>query len=96
MTPRSLALAAPARRGSVFDPVNGMGVDMSRVLHGEQSFTYRRPIYAGDRLLLTTTTQDIYAKKGGALEFIVQYTVATTEEGEAVAEMRAVTVVRNG
>jgi len=92
----SLALSAPAKRGHIFDSVNGIGVDMARVLHGEQSFTYHRPIHAGDRLALTTTTSDIYAKKGGALEFVVQDTTAMNDNGDLCVEMRMVTVVRNG
>ena len=92
----SLAMAAPATHGGIFDKENGLGVDMARVLHGEQSFTYHRPIHAGDTLTLTTTTSDIYAKKGGALEFIVQDTQAADTSGELCAEMRTVTVVRNG
>jgi acyl dehydratase len=92
----SLALSAPAKRGDVFDAENGIGVDLRKVLHGEQSFIYHRPIHAGDRLTLTTTTSDIYAKRGGALEFIVQDTVAANDAGEPCAEMRMVTVVRHG
>lgn len=92
----SLNMSVPAKIGAVLDPVNGMGVDMSRILHGEQSFTYHRPICAGDRLTLVTTTRDIYAKKGGALEFVVQDTTAHDENGVLVAEMESVTVVRNG
>lgn len=92
----SLSLAAPAKRGGVFDRTNGMGVDMARVLHGEQSSTYHRSVHAGDTLVLTTTTSDIYAKKGGALEFIVQDTRATDPDGVLHAEMRTVTVVRIG
>ena len=91
----SLALAAPAQRGGIFDAENGLGVSMARVLHGEQSFTYHRPIHAGDTLTLTTTTSDIYAKKCGALEFIVQDTQAVDADGTVRAEMRMVTVVRN-
>jgi acyl dehydratase len=92
----SLALAAPAMRGEVLDPKNGIGVDMQRILHGEQSFAYHRPIHAGDRLTLTTTTRDIYEKRGGALEFIVQDTRAVNDAGELCAEMSVTTVVRNG
>lgn len=91
----SLALSAPAKRGHVFDKKNGIGVDMARVLHGEQSFTYHRPVYAGDTLMLTTETVDIFAKKGGALEFIVQDTRAVNGAGELCVEMRVTTVVRN-
>jgi acyl dehydratase len=92
----SLALSAPAKRGDMFDPENGIGIDRAKVLHGEQSFTYHRPIYAGDRLTLTTSTSDIYSKKGGALEFIVQDTQARDGDGALCVEMRVVTVVRNG
>lgn len=92
----SLALSAPAARGDVLNAENGIGVELAKVLHGEQSFTYRRPIHAGDRLTLTTTTSDIYTRKGGALEFIVQDTRAVNDAGETCAEMRMVTVVRHG
>lgn len=92
----SLQLSAPAATGDLFDPVNGMGIDMHRVLHGEESFTYHRPIYAGDRLELVTTTTDVYEKKGGALQFIVQETRCTNDERELCVEARQVTVVRHG
>jgi acyl-CoA thioesterase FadM len=86
---------APAQRGDIFDRENGLGVDMAVVLHGEQGFTYHRPIYAGDQLSVTTTTSDIYDKKGGALQFIVQNTRIETEDGALCVEGRQVTVVRN-
>jgi len=92
----SLALSAPAQRGGLFDTEHGLGIDMVRVLHGEQSFTHHAPIHAGDVLILTTTTSDLYAKKGGALQFVVQDTRAVDHAGELRAEMRMVTVVRNG
>lgn len=91
--PFSLALGAPAERGAV---LGDMGVDMKSVLHGEQSFTYHRPIYAGDTITLVTRTSDIYAKKGGALEFVIQDTTAHNQKGELCTEMRVTTVVRNG
>jgi acyl dehydratase len=92
----SLQMSAPAKRGDAFDKVNGLGIDMGKVLHGEQGFTYHRPIYAGDRLTITTTTSDIYAKRGGALEFVVQDTRFENDAGVLCAEARQVTVVRNG
>lgn len=88
--------SAPAERGDIFDPVNGLGVDMFKVLHGEQSFEYHSPLYAGDRVTLTTTTRDIYAKKGGALEFIVQDTRAVNAAGQVCVTMTTTTVVRHG
>jgi acyl dehydratase len=88
----SLALGAPAKRGDVFDD---MGVSRAKVLHGEQRFFNHRPMYAGDVITLETRTVDIYDKKGGALEFVVQDTDARNQNGELCTTMRVVTVVRN-
>lgn len=78
------------------DVMAQLGVDMGKVLHGEQSFTYGKPIYAGDVITLTTRISDIYDKRGGALDFIVQDTAATNQAGESVGATRTVIVVRNG
>ena len=40
-------------------------------------------------------TKDIYSKKGGALDFIVQDTKATNQAGVLCCEMRFTVVVRN-
>lgn len=73
-----------------------LGVDIGRVLHGEQLFTYLKPIYAGDTITLKTRVSDIYEKKGGALGFIVEDTEAANQTGEPVGMTRTVIVVRNG
>jgi len=72
-----------------------LGVDIGRVLHGEQGFTYGAPIYAGDTITLKTRISDIYDKRGGALDFIVQDTQAENQNGETVGVTRTVIVVRN-
>ena len=91
----SLHLAAPAQRGGLLDKEHGLGVDMARMLHGEQHFAHHQPIYAGDRITVTTTTADIYEKKGGLLDFVVRETRVTNEAGEHVADLRGVLVHRN-
>ncbi|KAF0807919.1 acyl dehydratase [Alcanivorax sp. S71-1-4] len=73
-----------------------LNIDIGRVLHGEQQFIYHAPAYVGDRLTFSPKVADIYAKKGGALEFVVRETRVTNQRGEQVAELRCVTVVRNG
>ena len=65
------------------------------MLHGEQAFTYHAPIYAGDRIRLKTRTVDIYDKKGGAMEFVVQDTTAHNQDGELCVTARTTVVVRN-
>ena len=72
-----------------------LGLDYRRVLHGEQGFTYHRMAYAGDVLTFEQRIEDIYDKKGGALEFVVRQTRVSNQRGEHVADLRSVTVQRN-
>lgn len=72
-----------------------LGLDIARILHGEQGFTYHRVAHAGDALTFRQRIDDIYDKKGGALEFIVRRTQVSNQRGEPVAELRAVTAYRN-
>jgi acyl dehydratase len=77
-----------------FGYLAALDVDLRRVLHGEQSFTYHRPAHAGDTLTLQPRIVDIDSKKGGALEFLVKQT-DITRDGQLVAEAQSVIVVRN-
>lgn len=72
------------------------GIELARVLHGEQSFTYHRMAYAGDTLSFDARVADVYEKKGGALDFLVTEIKVTNQRGEHVADIRGVTVQRNG
>ena len=72
-----------------------IGVDLRRVLHGEQSFTYHSTAHAGDNLVAKPRIADAYVKKGGALEFIVKVTDVVRDDGSAVAQMTNVIVIRN-
>jgi acyl dehydratase len=74
---------------------NLLGMDYRRLLHGEQGFTYHRPSHAGDVLRFEQRIADIYDKKNGALEFVERITRITNQRGEHVADLRAVTVLRN-
>lgn len=74
---------------------NLLGMDYRRLLHGEQGFTYHRMAHAGDVLRFEQRIADIYDKKGGALEFVERITRVSNLRGEHVADLRAVTVLRN-
>ncbi|WP_284616405.1 MaoC family dehydratase N-terminal domain-containing protein [Aquabacterium humicola] len=73
-----------------------LGLDYRRLLHGEQQFTYHAPACAGDVLRFEQRIEDIYDKKNGALEFVVRSTRVSNQHGALVAELRSVTVQRNG
>ena len=72
-----------------------IGVDVARVLHGEQQFEYHAPAWAGDRLRFEFSIADIYEKRLGALEFVTKTTTVTNQRSESVANLRNVIVVRN-
>ncbi|EST30384.1 hypothetical protein N566_21300 [Streptomycetaceae bacterium MP113-05] len=41
-----------------------LGLDYSRVVHGDQKFAYSRPVRAGDRLTVTSTIESIRSMAG--------------------------------
>ncbi|SFO48096.1 N-terminal half of MaoC dehydratase [Pseudonocardia ammonioxydans] len=86
----SLELAAP----DPFGYLTALGVDLRRVLHGEQAFTYHAPVHAGDTVTLTPRIVGCFTKKGGTLEFLVKRT-DVTRDGQPVAEAVTTIVVQN-
>jgi hypothetical protein len=73
-----------------------MGIDLRSILHGEQSFVYERQIYAGDVVTLRTRISEIYTRKNGALEFLVETTSAVDGDDRPFGEMRNVLVIKYG
>ena len=71
-----------------------MGIHISRILHGEQHFTYHAPVCVGDCITFQGKVTDIYEKKGGTLGFIVRETTATNQDGVLAATIKSITVVR--
>jgi acyl dehydratase len=73
-----------------------LGVDISRILHGEQEFELHRPVVAGETFLCRPRVTDIYEKSGksGPMAFVVRETYVTDRSNELVATLRGVTVVR--
>jgi acyl dehydratase len=93
--PPTFLFAAELEGESITAMLDDLGVPLDRILHGEQSFTYQAPVCAGDTVTVLSRISDIYARKGGALEFIVKDSTVTNQHGVAVAAMRSVIVVRN-
>jgi acyl dehydratase len=58
-------LASQAMATAMFDP--DLGLDYSRVVHGEQRFTYTRPVVAGDTLVTVATIDGIRSAAGNDL-----------------------------
>ncbi|SEF31254.1 Acyl dehydratase [Amycolatopsis pretoriensis] len=69
-----------------------LGLDYSRMVHGDQQFSYSRPVRVGDQLLLTTHIDKIMARAGN--DFINLRAEIVDGEGEHIATTRAQLVVR--
>ncbi|MEU4559118.1 MaoC family dehydratase N-terminal domain-containing protein [Actinoplanes sp. NPDC023936] len=67
-------------RQIISDPA--LGLDYSRVVHGDQRFAYTRPVVAGDALICVNSVEDITSR--GGHEFITTRTEVSTEAGEPV------------
>ncbi|WP_448119590.1 MaoC family dehydratase N-terminal domain-containing protein [Pseudomonas serbica] len=76
------------------EQLNVYGFDLGRILHAEQSFVYHRPAVAGDVLTFESRVVDVYEKKGGALQFVVNETRVTNQHGEHVANIGCTLVQR--
>lgn len=70
-------------------------INIVKILHGEQEFVYHHAVCAGDTLTFKSKITDIYDKKGGALEFVVQKFDITNQDNALVVEMTRTIVVRN-
>src|ERR1700742_1460259 len=59
-----------------------LGLDYTRVVHGDQKFSYVRPVVAGDALSCVNTVEEI-TQRGGH-DFLTIRTDVTDESGAAV------------
>ncbi len=69
-----------------------LGLDYSRVVHGQQDFVHHRPIRAGDRLLTVAHVDDIKTRAGN--DFLTVRAEITTTDGEQVCTATSMLVVR--
>ncbi|WP_326540591.1 MaoC family dehydratase N-terminal domain-containing protein [Pseudorhodoferax sp.] len=93
--PPTFLFSAELDSGVTFAMVELLGVDLAKILHGEQSFRYGQAVVAGDTVTVRSHIADIYARKGGALQFIVKLSEAVNQRGEPVAQLRSVIVARS-
>ena len=76
----AIVVSMPAAGQVVFDP--DLGLDYSRVVHGEQRFVYTRPVHVGDELTVAVTVEDI--RSVGGNEILSTRGDITTVGGEPV------------
>jgi acyl dehydratase len=86
----AVAIVRDSQSAVFFDP--DLGLDWSRVVHGDQGFSYTRPLHAGDEVVVTTTIESIKSLAGN--EILGLRSDVATLEGEAVCSVTSTLVVR--
>ncbi len=86
----AIVMSMRATDAVMFDP--DLGLDYSRVVHGEQRFAFTRPIVAGDELVVTTTIESIRAAAGN--DMITTRGEVSTVSGEHVVTTRSMILSR--
>jgi acyl dehydratase len=72
--------------------VADLGIDYSRVVHGDQRFAYTRPVVAGDELVCVSSIEEIFSR--GGHDFVTSRSEVTTTAGEPVVTAWSRLVVR--
>ena len=86
----AIVISSAAGRMAQSDP--GLGLDYSMVVHGEQSFSYTRPLHAGDVVVSQATIESIRAL--GSMTTLTTVTEIRTVDGEHVCTARSTLVER--
>lgn len=86
----AIVLTMRAAHQVITDP--SLGLDYSRVVHGDQRFVHHRPIRAGDQLQVTVTVESIRAAAGN--DMITTRADVSTVDGEAVCTAYSTLVAR--
>jgi len=85
-----VVVTSRAQAQVMFDPA--LGLDYTRVVHGEQSFSYERPVLAGDRLVAVAAVETIRSAAGNDL--LTVRVEVSTDQGELVCTARSTVVAR--
>ena len=86
----AIVLALRAITQVAHDPE--LGLDYTRVVHGEQRFAHARPIVAGDELVVVTTVESIREAAGN--DMITTRGDISTTAGESVCTAHSLLVSR--
>ncbi|HEY2764922.1 MAG TPA: MaoC family dehydratase N-terminal domain-containing protein [Pseudonocardiaceae bacterium] len=92
IAPPTFAIILSMRAQEVLAEDPELGLDYSRVVHGDQSFTHHRPIHAGDELSSTLHVDGIRTMGGN--DMLTVRCEITDRTGAPVTTARSMLVVR--
>ena len=77
--------------------LSSVGINVMRILHGEEEYEYLAPIYAGDTITGVTTILDgknRQGKDGSSMDIVTTETRYTNQDNKPVLTARTTIVVR--
>jgi acyl dehydratase len=85
--------------GGLMPIITTLGINLGRLLHGEEEYEYFAPIHPGDVVTCKTKVSDMYEKEkknkpGKFMEFTVLETEIKNQKGELVIKSRSTLVER--
>lgn len=92
IAPPTFAIVVTLEAANVVLTDPELDFDYSRVVHGEQRFAHHRPIRAGDRLVATTSIENVRTVAGN--DMLTTRVDVATEDGEAVCTATSMLVSR--
>jgi acyl dehydratase len=92
IAPPTFAIVVGAANSGRVTHDPGLGVNYAMIVHGEQSFSYARPIHAGDVLVSQSTIESI--RPVGSMTALTTVTEIRTVDGEHVCTARSTLVER--
>jgi len=75
----------------IWDDMKNMGIDITRLLHMKEEYTYRKPVYPGTTI---TATGEVIDVKTGKMDMVTFKTVYADEKGEPCIEAEMAIVIR--
>ena len=92
IAPPTFAVILSMRAHDAVVADSALGLDYSKVVHGNQRFTHHRPIRAGDVLRTSVVVDDIKARAGN--DFLTVRAEIRTDAGEPVCTAISTLVAR--
>jgi acyl dehydratase len=92
IAPPTFAIIVSLKANDVLVEDPDLGLDYTRVVHGDQAFAHHRPIVAGDRLTCVLHVDGITSRMGN--DMLALRAEVSTEDGEAVTTGTCTLVVR--
>jgi len=94
------ALVAPPTFSRTFDygAIEGLSLPPDGLIHGEQSFTYYRPVVAGDVLFCSSQLTRVFQRSGrlGTMVFLVFENSAVDSSDRLVLKETSTVIYRKG